>query len=142
MTMHLVRGMSTLSTKKRRQKKKKIDNAQMERDWRAYNKDMRRKNMHKCQFDTLQDYVDYRMGTMKKKKSEFVPYEPEESKPTRPTANYPSLSTESIPGSGAKKESPVYSGDYIVGIATMHKSNIVPVGRGDDPKHYAAMRRN
>jgi hypothetical protein len=140
--MHLVRGMSTLSTKKRRQKKKEFDSAQLERDWRAYNKDMRRKNMHKCQFDTLQDYVDYRMGTMKKKKTEFVPYEPKESKPTSSTANYPSLSTESIPGSGAKKESPVYSGDYIVGIATMHKSNIVPVGRGDDPKHYAAMRRN
>lgn len=43
---------------------------------------------------------------------------------------------------GTKKESQVYSGDYITGLATMHKSNIVPVGRGDDPKNYATMRRN
>ena len=39
------------------------------------------------------------------------------------------------------KERPVYTGSYIIGIATMHKSNAVPVGRGDDPKHYAQMRR-
>lgn len=142
MTMHLVRGMSTLSTKKRRQKGKKISAEQMEREWKSYNKNMRRNNLHSCQFSTLQEYVDYRMGKAKPKPKEFVPYEPKESKPTRQTKNYPSLSKESIPGSGAKKESPVYSGDYIVGIATMHKSNLVPVGRGDDPKHYAAMRRN
>lgn len=78
----------------------------------------------------------------KPKKKEFVPYEPKEPKFRRETKNYPSLSTESIPGSGTKKESPVYSGDYIVGIATMHKSNLVPVGRGDDPSNYATMRRS
>ena len=78
----------------------------------------------------------------KPKKKEFVPYEPKESQPRRETKNYPSLSTQGIPGSGTKKESPVYSGDYIIGIATMHKSNLVPVGRGDDPKHFATMRRN
>jgi hypothetical protein len=78
----------------------------------------------------------------KPKKKEFVPYEPKESQPRRETKNYPSLSTKGIPESGTKKESPVYSGDYIIGIATMHKSNLVPVGRGDDPKHFATMRRN
>jgi hypothetical protein len=35
----------------------------------------------------------------------------------------------------------VYTGDYIIGIATMHKSNLVPVGRGDNPVDYATMRR-
>lgn len=42
----------------------------------------------------------------------------------------------------AKAETKEYSGDYITGLATMHKSNIVPVGKGDDPKDYATMRRN
>ena len=142
MTMHLVRGMSTLSTKKRRQKKKNINHAQMERDWKSYNKDMRRKNMHSCQFASLQDYVDYRMGNMKKKKTEFIPYESEKPKPICSSANYPSLSKESIPEPATRKESPVYSGDYVVGIATMHKSNLVPIGRGDNPQDYATMRRS
>jgi len=43
---------------------------------------------------------------------------------------------------GTKKEAQVYTGEYITGLATMHKSNIVPVGRGDDPKNYSTMRRN
>jgi len=44
--------------------------------------------------------------------------------------------------STAKAEAKKYSGDYITGLATMHKSNIVPVGKGDDPKNYSTMRRN
>lgn len=35
-----------------------------------------------------------------------------------------------------------YTGDYIVGIATMHKSNLVPVCKDDEPTNYATMRRN
>lgn len=44
--------------------------------------------------------------------------------------------------STARKERQQYSGDYIIGVAQMHKSNAVPVGRGDDPKAYSQMRRN
>jgi len=35
-----------------------------------------------------------------------------------------------------------YTGDYIVGIATMHKSNLVPVCKDDEPTNYSTMRRN
>lgn len=42
----------------------------------------------------------------------------------------------------ARQQRHEYSGEYITGLATMHKSNIVPVGKGDDPKNYATMRRN
>lgn len=59
------------------------------------------------------------------------------------TTTYSTTATSNtIPGNGTKTETPEYSGDYIIGIATTHKSNLVPVGRGDDPKHYATMRRN
>jgi len=44
--------------------------------------------------------------------------------------------------STAKRERKQYSGDYIIGLATLHKSNIVPVGKDDDPVDYATMRRN
>ena len=47
-----------------------------------------------------------------------------------------------VVGSTAKRESNTYTGDFIVGIATMHKSNFVPVTRNQDGKDYATMRRN
>ncbi|MEC7159007.1 MAG: hypothetical protein VXW24_01815 [Bacteroidota bacterium] len=40
-----------------------------------------------------------------------------------------------------KRKAKEYSGDYIVGLATMHKSNIVPVGKGNSAEDYAKMRR-
>ena len=59
---------------------------------------------------------------------------------TRTTRHIPSLT--STQGNTAKVESKQYTGDYIVGIATMHKSNLVPVCRDDNPEHYSTMRRN
>lgn len=140
MTMHLIRGMTTINTKKR--KGKKLNLEKLELEWRRYNKDMRRKNMHSCQFDTLQDYVDYVQGKKKPLKTEFKPYVPEKSY-SRTTKQYPSLQTsDTIPGSCRKKENPVYTGDLIVGIGTMHKSNLVPVMRGTkQAEELAKMRR-
>ena len=45
-------------------------------------------------------------------------------------------------GSTAQKERLVYSGERrLLGIATMHKSNMVPVYHSKDPKDIAKMRR-
>ena len=47
-----------------------------------------------------------------------------------------------IDGKGTKKEPMKYTGDLITGIATMHKSNAVPVMKGtDQAKDIARMRR-
>jgi len=75
-----------------------------------------------------------------KKKTKPEVYVPEKSAYTRETKHYPSLNSNS--GSTAKVQSKEYTGDYFVGIATMHKSNLVPVGRGQDAKDYSTMRRN
>ena len=112
----------------------------MEIDWRRYNKQMRRQNMCSLQFESLCDYVAYRTGKLKPKKKSFIEYV------TQPKTNnnavlYPSLSTPAISVGGLKKEPMVYEGDYVVGIATLHKSNLVPVGRDDNPVDYATMRR-
>ena len=45
-------------------------------------------------------------------------------------------------GSTAKKESQTYTGNYIIGIATMHKSNLVPITSKQAAKDAATMRRN
>lgn len=142
MTMHLVRGMSSLNGKKRKKKPLTQNQiAKLEVEWRVHNKRMRKINCHSAQFDTLDDYIKYIRGEYKPKKEfkEYVPKEPY----VRHTESHPSLKTSDvIPGACAKKESPQYSGDYIIGIGTMHKSNLVPVGRGSDPKDLANMRRN
>jgi hypothetical protein len=48
-----------------------------------------------------------------------------------------------VAANGAAKERKIYTGDEIVGIATMHKSNAVPIRRDnkDAAKEVAAMRR-
>ncbi len=41
-----------------------------------------------------------------------------------------------------KSKTNAYTGTFITGIATMHKSNMVPVTKDADPKEYSTMRRN
>jgi hypothetical protein len=47
-----------------------------------------------------------------------------------------------IAGNGSKKDANVYTGDYIKGIATMHKSNAVPIFSDEEAKAISTMRRN
>ena len=47
-----------------------------------------------------------------------------------------------VVGNTNKKLENTYTGNYIVGFATMHKSNLVPVNRDQNGADYATMRRN
>ena len=146
MTMSLARGLTTLNTKK--PKTKKLTQKQLEQmrvEWRQYNKDMRRKNMSSLQWEDFDDYLAYRQGkapNRNKVEKEFKPYAPSEPY-VRNTTQYPSLQTSNtIPGACAKRESQKYTGDLIVGIGTMHKSNAVPIMRGTkQAEELASMRR-
>jgi len=44
-------------------------------------------------------------------------------------------------GSTARRDSRVYSGTAMIGVGTMHKSNMVPIFRDQDAKDIASMRR-
>jgi hypothetical protein len=61
------------------------------------------------------------------------------NEPDRPARTYPSLVTPG--GSTAPVKTQQYTGTLIMGIATMHKSNLVPVLNGDDAVAVARMRR-
>jgi len=52
----------------------------------------------------------------------------------------PSLDT-GVVGAAAKKENDRYTGHNIIGIATMHKSNAIPVFEDQMAKDVSAMRR-
>ena len=52
------------------------------------------------------------------------------------------LPPEAYMNATAAKPNQTYSGAAIRGIATMHKSNAVPVSNEQNPTDYATMRRN
>ena len=145
--MHLMgHAYSTINTRKR--KKRDLTENQIKKlevEWRQHNKQMRKQHCHSAQFDTLEDYIAYTRGEykpkVKKDEREFTPYTPRKNVFQRESQNYPSLSN-NIGGTAAKKEPNVYTGDLIVGIGTMHKSNAVPIMRGtNEAKEIAKMRR-
>lgn len=118
MTMHLVRGMSSLNSKKRKSNRQPgWEKAQAEHD--AY---LMKMGVHPSQLKNKE----------KSSGNEIPNYK------TRRTV----ATSDRICSIATKQKANVYTGDYITGLATMHKSNTVPVGRGADPKEYAQMRRN
>lgn len=80
----------------------------------------------------------------KSPKKEFIPYAP--SSPYRSDQDCPKYasfeSKNNTANATAKREEQRYTGDYIKGLAVMHKSNLVPVSREQDCTDYSTMRRN
>jgi hypothetical protein len=144
--MHLARGFSTLNTRKPQQQK--LTQAQQEKlaeEHRLYNKRMRQAGRHSERM-SYEEYVDYVFGKKSTTKQEHMDpttiktFTPAAPRYTRQTVQYASLETQSrtIPAQPAKKE---YTGTLVKGIATMHKSNAVPVLGEDDATDIAHMRR-
>lgn len=146
MSMHMIKGVQVHGKSSKNKKKltaKQLDKLQVQ--WRQYNKSMRRNHNHSLQFNDFNDYVAYTRGEYKPKaKKEFKTYEPPKSY-VRNTPEYPSSTvktSDTVPGAGRLKENPKYTGDLIIGIGTMHKSNAVPIMRGtEQAKDIANMRR-
>lgn len=125
MSMHLV-GPYMTTTK---YNSKKSNRKKTERQLKAeadHDKFLRKQGVHPDQLatkgnrDSIHDIPDYRSN-----------------KETIPLSN-------KIAGHGPAKESPTYSGErQLLGIATMHKSNMVPIfaDRKEDAKDVASMRR-
>jgi len=67
----------------------------------------------------------------------FQEYKPKSSYASERAAEikrYQSVSLTPAKAGGDRRDSPRYTGDYVIGIATLHKSNAVPVTN----KKYAA----
>lgn len=152
MTMHLDNRFSTINTRKQLIKLTKAKQQEFVERWRAHNKSCKQNNQHSLMYATLEDYIDYCYGKIKladpRDHRHFTTY--------RPTVNtwrqgkeYPSLMEESIKNgtfhkmghSTSKKEPQKYTGTLIKGIATMHKSNAIPVMDTQHIIDIAHMRR-
>ena len=104
-------------------------------EWKRHNKDCRRKHIHAAQFEKYEDYRAYVRGEYKAPKQRPNPLNNYQAPKVRETPNYPSLS-DTISAPAGKKEPMQYTGERkLLGIATMHKSNMVPIF--EDNKHEA-----
>lgn len=147
MTMHLARGFSTLNTRKPQQKK--LTKAQQEKlieEHRAYNKRMKQAGRH-IERVTFEEYVNRVHGktTTKRKQEYLAPAEvktltPKSTGYRRETPTYQSGALSK--GFAPLPEKKTYTGTLVKGIATMHKSNAVPVINQEEAESISNMRRN
>ena len=141
MTMHMIQGVNTSNTRKRKPKMTKGNLQRWAQEMQQYNKRARQQGDQQL---TLDEYIDYihGKGLPKKRKQEFQPLMTKQNPLHRTTDHIPSADMAKAGSTGTYKESPKYTGDLIVGIATMHKSNAVPVMKGtNEAKDIARMRR-
>lgn len=122
----------------------------LQKEHREHNKQMKRLNCH-SNIMTFEEYVDYVHGKYTPKSKPSVIKAPwEHNGYTRQTEYVPSHNSEHSFAPATKKEVMQYTGERkLVGIAMMHKSNLVPVFADEDDKtgqkqatEIAQMRRN
>lgn len=127
MTMHLVRGMTSLNNKQRKQKGR----TQADRDAQAaHNKWLRERGLHPSQLKAKlpHDAKGRRLGV-----GDMPDYSARQD--TVPTSDV-------IMATATKKQENTYTGNEIAGIGLLHKSNLVPVRKdSNDAKEIARMRR-
>jgi hypothetical protein len=135
MTMHLMsHAYTTTNTRKRKTANKGVT-SRYAQDWVDYNKQMKRLGAKTKTFD---EYVAYRQGKSNTKLKGGVKGPMDATTYRRETPKY-----EGGVGIGVmvgRKEN-VYTGTLIKGIATMHKSNAVPIINEEQAHEVARMRR-
>jgi len=129
----------------------KRDFARLSEEYRLHNKKMKQNNNLRLCFSSFEEYLDWRFGCSTASSSgrsskmtrTFSPVRAYERN-TRAKA-VPSRLTKELPSdlknATARPDGNSYSGTYIRGIAQMHKSNAIAIGKGDNPEDYATMRR-
>lgn len=128
MSMHLVGPyLTTTNYKKRKIKLTQAKLAELDQRWRGRNKFLKSMGLA---VDSFEQFLDYIHGRRIKGPKQAV----EPLKVSRPAVReierIPSLplSTENMQNACAKRTPNVYSGERkLLGIATMHKSNMVPI---------------
>ena len=129
----------------------KRDFARLSEEYRLHNKKMKQNNNLRLCFSSFEEYLDWRFGCSTASSSgrsskmtrTFSPVRAYERN-TRAKA-VPSRLTKELPSdlknATARPDGNSYSGTYIRGIAQMHKSNAIAIGKDENPEDYATMRR-
>jgi hypothetical protein len=126
----------------------KAQQAELERGWRDRNVWLKSLCLPK---ETLEQYIDWVYGRGKKEKTKTT----DRAKCSTSTTslandgssnpNGDTLGVEKhkpwITGPCTSKPSPTYTGTKMIGIGTMHKSNMVPIFSDEEAKDISKMRR-
>lgn len=147
--------LSTTSTKKKKEKITKKKQEDLERDWRERN--VRLKEMHLPK-ETFEQYLEWVYG-QGNKKAKTSPKESSFLSSSKGAENYKtgenykfkartdnsvlyaSSKNDTVKGPCSSKPAPVYTGSKMIGVGTMHKSNMVPIFSDDEAKDISTMRR-
>jgi hypothetical protein len=168
MTMHLERGLSTTSTKKRKTKITKAQQEEFERGWRERNKWLKGLRLPKETFEQYMEWL-HGKGTKATSKERYIPENKETSSTTSAgKTNTPNVGNVGSPKNnsiGKVKESvsedaiissklrpwksapptaqpaPTYTGSKMIGIAVLHKSCLQPIFSQEEAEDVAKMRR-
>jgi hypothetical protein len=143
MTMHLL-GPEYTTTRTRKQKaklsKKRLQNLKAE--WHEHNRWLKRNHMEKISYDEFENYVRGISPEPQPKRTDTLKQSPSvHSDRMEAYKRIPSHGIKKSGGDCARRESPKYTGDLVKGIATMHKSNAVPVIDDEHAKDISKMRR-
>jgi len=107
------------------------------REFNEYNALMKRLG---SKTKTLEQYKQYRSGKLRRSRGKAIPKSPFEATTLRrESPKIPSGDT--YDKFVATRKEMKYTGDKLMGIATMHKSNMVPVFKQEDAEEIARMRR-
>jgi len=148
MTMHLERGLSTIRTARPQQKSlTKTQRKKLTEELRLKNRSLKQQGRH-SEMMSFEQYVEYVYGKAAKEPkaerqmaTEVKTFEWRKPSYMRETQHYASH-TGSGSGIAAKAERKEYTGTLVKGIATMHKSNAVPVISDEEAESISKMRRN
>jgi len=147
MTMHLARGLSTLKTSKPKQGKlTKTQLKKYQSELRDYNKRMKQAHRH-SEMMSIEQYIAWIHGKTSKPKPVQYQTAPEVKTYKWQVSGYRRDNTSHIPSADTGKGNALatpkkeYTGSLIQGIATMHKSNAVPVINQEEAESIAKMRR-
>jgi len=147
MTMHLEVGLSTIRTSKPKQRRlTKTKLKQYQQELREHNKILKQSHRHdECL--SLDQYINWIYGKTGKTKpekyktaNEVKTYEWKPQGYRRSDASH--IPSKGVGGGNAlAQEKKEYTGTLIKGIATMHKSNAVPIINDEEAKDISRMRR-
>lgn len=139
MTMHLQRGLTTLRTSRPQFKMTRAKEASWRDDFAIYNRELKRQGQPRL---TWQQYMDMRLGrTAAKPAASRTSFTATPGSHPRYQDRVHIASLDTQAGTTARREPLRYTGTLVKGIATMHKSNAVPVIDEEQMKDISRMRR-
>lgn len=141
MTMHLAQNLTTVKTSRGKIRVTKAKISQWESEHVMFNKSAKKRHMPTVTFEEFLDIIHGRVKT----DSKFAPVKASSNRAHLQMINhreqYPSVDIRKSSGICSKKEPQKYTGTFVKGLATTHKSNIVPVTSKEQAKDIARMRR-